>query len=461
MRWKNTLLLGVVFAVLALFYYVYEVRLGPDRERAARARDRLWAVEAGDVVEVVLRREADTVHIKREGQEWALLAPVRSRADLSVTEGLVANLVTARVDREVDPRPSGLAQFGLDPPRVEVVVRVKGGGDPPALLLGGRSPTGAWVYGKRKDQPAVFTLPDAVLRDAARPAADYRDRTLLAFDRKDVTRLEITVDEERMVAEPGAGALWRITTPVALPADGEAIADLLDKLSFSRVKAFVAERPRSLAPYGLDRPVRVTVVTGTDKGPSPRTLLLGKAEPARQGVYAMRPEEASILLVGEDVWEAVPKTVGALRDKTVLRYDGDRVVRIEVESPKGKVALAREGARWRLTAPEPLGADAGEVTALLRKVREMRAAGFLGQGPGAVDRYLARPRLKVSLWEEGGASPKVLLLSPSPERRGGRSMAYAGVMGQGPVMLVDAAFLRELARAPADLRGPQGVRSDN
>ncbi|MBI2544913.1 MAG: hypothetical protein HYW16_06830, partial [Candidatus Rokubacteria bacterium] len=49
MRWKTTLVLGFIFVALGLFYYVYEVRLGPEREKAAQAKGRLWAVEAKDV----------------------------------------------------------------------------------------------------------------------------------------------------------------------------------------------------------------------------------------------------------------------------------------------------------------------------------------------------------------------------------------------------------------------------
>ena len=452
MRWKTTLFLAILLVTLGIFYYVYEIRLAPEREKSAQAKGRLWTVEQKDVEEVIAKRKADTVHVKREGADWVLLAPVKARADRSTVDDLVTNLVTARVDREIDPKPASLADFGLDAPAVDLTVKVKGKGDPLTLLLGGKNPTGAWVYGKAKDKPAVFTVSDSLVRDATRATADFRDKTLLAFDKKDVTGLEIVLDGERMSVEPEAESKWKITKPVSLRADTEAISDFLDKLRFTKVKEFPADAPKSLARYGLDRPARVTIFLGKEKDRTSQALLLGKEEPARQGVYAMRPGESSVLLVGDDIWKALPKTVAALRDKTVVAYDRDKVAGLEVESPKGKVTLARDGEKWRITAPEPLAADDGEVSGLLFKLREMRAAGFLGEGPGSIDRYLAKPAVKISLREQGATAAKTLLVGSSPEKRRGRPMAYAGGVGQGPVMLVDAQYVGDLSKSANDLR---------
>ncbi|MBI3029874.1 MAG: DUF4340 domain-containing protein [Candidatus Rokubacteria bacterium] len=452
MRWKTTLVLAIVLVALGIFYYVYEIRLSPEREKAAQAKGRLWTVDQKDVEELIAKRKADTVHVKREGVDWVLLAPVKSRADRSAVDDLVTNLVTARVDREIDPKPAGLADFGLDAPAVDLAIKVKGKGDPLTLLLGGKSPTGAWVYGKAKDKPAVFTVSDSLLRDTTRTAADFRDKTLLAFDKKDVTGLEIVLEGVGMSVEPDAASKWKVTKPVSLRADGDAVSDFLDKLRFTKVKEFPAEAPRSLVRYGLDRPARVTIFLGKEKDRTSQALLLGKEEPAKQGVYAMRPGESSVLLVGDDVWKALPKTVGALRDKTVVHYDRDKVAGLEVESPRGKVTLAKDGEKWRITAPEPLAADDGEVSSLLFKLREMRAAGFLGEGPGAIDRYLAKPAVRISLRQQGAPAAMTLLVGPSPEKRRGKPMAYAGVVGQGPVVLVDAQYLGDLSKSANDLR---------
>lgn len=453
MRWKTTAALALLFIALAVFYYVYEIRLAPEREKAERARGRLWTVEAKDVEEVIFKRNEDTVHVKREGEGWVLLAPVKAIGDKGPVQDLVTNLVTAKVDREIDPNPTKLGDFGLAPPASEVTVKVKGKAEPLALLLGDKNPTGVWVYAKEKDKPAVFVLSEFVLRDATRPVSDFRDKTILAFNRQDVSQVEIVHRGQVLAAERGEGAAhWNLVKPRAYRADWERLSDFLDKLQLTKIKEFVADAPKSVAGYGLDQPTQVTLRLGNKKDPSFKILLLGRLDPAKKGVYAMRPGDAGVFLVGEEIWTMLPKSVADLRDKTVLDYDRDKAAKLEVESPKGRVVLAKEGEKWQIKEPEGLRADDGEVGALLWKLKDLKARSFLAEGPAAVGRYLARPEVKISVSEQGGQAPKTMLLAPSPEKRDGKGLAYAAVAGQGPVVLVDSSVLRDLARSATDLR---------
>lgn len=450
MRWQTTAILAVVLVALGAFYYFYEVRGGPERAKASAQKGRLWTVEASDVTEAELKRGAETIRLRREGDGWQIVEPVKARGDRGRVDETLVTLTTARVDREIASAPAQVAEFGLDKPGAEVTLRLKDGRQL-ALALGAKSPTGAWVYAREAQKPAVVALSESVLRDATRPLADFRDRTLLAFDPKAVSAFEVATREETLAVERADGT-WRLTKPATLAADGATVDDFLDKLRQQKVKAFVAESPKSLAPYGLDRPVRVAIHTGRDKDRATQQLLFGAVDKAKQGVYAMRPGEASVLLLPEPAWTQVPKNVAALRNKTVVEVDRDKVTRIDLESPKGAVTLAREGDRWRITAPEPLPADRVEAGALLFKLRELRALGFLSDDAAGIARYLAKPTVRVTLTAEGAAAPTTVLLAPSPEKRGGQPSAYAAVAGKGPVVLVDGKALDELARSVTDLR---------
>jgi hypothetical protein len=213
----------------------------------------------------------------------------------------------------------------------------------------------------------------------------------------------------------------------------------------------VAETPRSLATYGLDTPLRLTIHTGKDKERASRTLLVGRNDQVKKGVYAMREGESSVLLLPEDLSTAIPRTVGVLRDKHVLALDRDKVMRVDLESPKGAVTLAREKDRWTITAPQALPADQVEAGALLTRLRELRAQGFLSDDASAVPRVLAKPTVKLTLTEQG-KPPTTVLLAPSGERRGNAPSAYAGVAGRGPVVLVEGKALDDLGRSVDDLR---------
>src|SRR5439155_27312650 len=98
------------------------------------------------------------------------------------------------------------------------------------------------------------------MRVTSRPHYDLRDKTVLTVDQKDVKALEIITRNDAIAVEQADGR-WKLTRPRALPADGDALRDFLEKLRAARVKEFVAEAPRSLEPFGLDRPVQVLIHT--------------------------------------------------------------------------------------------------------------------------------------------------------------------------------------------------------
>ncbi len=449
MRWQTTASLAVILLLLGAFYYVYEIRLGPEREKAEGRKGQMFSAEAGNVSDVEIKRGPEVLKFRREGEGWRMLAPIETRGDRAAIDELITSILTAKIDREIAAAPASLAEFGLDAPKAEVTFTLKDGRRL-GVQLGSKNPTGVWVYGREEGKAAVVALPDSVLRDASRPVADYRDKTVLTFDRGAVTGLDINTPDETLglVAD---GGKWKLTRPAARAADGEAVTEFLEKLGAARVKEFAAEAPASLQSYGLDRPFRVDVQTGRDKDRATKTLLVGRVDATKQGVYAMRPGEPSVLLLPEDVWKALPKSMAAVRDKTVVAFDRDKVTKIEIDGAQGTVTLARENNQWRIVAPEAMGADQVEAGALLRKLGELKAQAFLTEDASGIPRYLAKPELRVTMTLEGGGATTVLL-APSPERRGNQPSAYAAVAGSGPLVLVDAAALKDLGRTLNDLR---------
>ena len=449
MRWQTTAVLAVVLLALGTFYYVYEIRGGPERAKIEAQKGRLWTVDAADVDEMELKRGAEAVTLKRESDGWRLLVPVTARGDRSRVDETLTTLTTARVDREIESAPTRLDQYGLDKPAAAVTLRLKDGRRL-ELQLGAKSPTGVWVYAREAGKAAVFVVSDTVLRDVTRPLSEFRDKTVLAFGARQVTAFEVVTREGTLAVEQVDGR-WRLTRPVALAADTETVTAFLDKLQSTRIKEFVAESPKSLVPYGLERPIRVSIHTGRDKDRVTASLLIGTVDKAK-GVYAMRPGESSVLLLPAETWELVPKNVAVLRNKVVVEIDRDKVTRVDLESPKGKVGLTQEQNRWRIVAPENLPADQVEAGALLFKLRDLKAQGFLTDDASGIARYLARPTVRVTMGATGAAAPTTVLLAPAPDRRGGKAMAYAAVSGRGPVVLVGADALDGLTRSVTELR---------
>jgi hypothetical protein len=452
MRFRTTAILAVLLAALATFYYVYEIRQAPDREKAAAVKDRLWKdLEGKDVEEIVVRKGDATLHLKKAGDVWSLAAPVAAPADRAAVEGLATSLATLRIEREIDASPAKPADFGLAPPAAEVTFKAKG--QERGVRLGAKNPTGIWVYAQEAGKPAVLLVPDGLLRDAQKPPSDFRDRTLLTFDRKDVKTVELRGPGGQVLAAVQAKGPeeWQLAQPREAPADREALTGLLEKLRTAKVKEFVADAGKRPADYGLDRPTQLTLVVGEEASRTTRTLRFGKVVPEKKAVYAQREGESGVLLVDEELWKAVPASAAALRDKTVFAYDRTKVERVELESPKGKVALALQDGKWRITAPAALRADEGAMSEMLFRARDLRAQDFVAEDAKRLGAYgLDKPRVRLSVWEKEAKEPKTLLLAPAREK----DRAYAAALGAGTagVVSVDAKAMEGLAQGVADLR---------
>src|SRR5215510_7659732 len=223
MRWLTTTVLAVLLVGLGTFYYVYEIRQAPEREKAASVKDRLWKeLEGKDVEEIVVKKgDTEILRLKKSGEGWSLVAPVSASADRRAADDLATSLATLRVEREIEANPQKPADFGLAPPAAEVTFKAKG--QDRTVKLGAKSPSGIWAYAQEGGKAAVLLVPEGLLTDVQKPPSAYRDKTLLAFDRKDVKTVEVRGPAGQVVATAAlkGGDEWQLTAPLSVPADRE------------------------------------------------------------------------------------------------------------------------------------------------------------------------------------------------------------------------------------------------
>ena len=272
-------------------------------------------------------------------------------------------------------------------------------------MLGAKNPTGVWVYARERDKPAVFVLGESVLRDATRPVADFRDRTILAFDAKDVTGLR-----DRHC--PTRRSRWRAAADVADHAARWRCAptarrsrEFLDKLRRPRrCSEFVAEAPPSLDAYGLDRPVRVTIHTGRDKDRASRTLLLGRVDAGQEGRLrdaAGRAERAAGARGGLE--PACPRTSPSCATRRVVDgrpRQGRRSSRSR--APRARSRWPGRADSWKIIAPAGAAGRPGRGRARSSsKLRDLRAQGFLTDDASGIAAVPAEAQVRVTLTEQG------------------------------------------------------------
>ena len=352
----------------------------------------------------------------------------RRRGDRGAIDELITSVLTAKIDREIAAAPASLAEFGLDAPTAEVTLTLKDGRRL-GVQLGGKNPTGVWVYGREEGKAAVVALPDSVLRDASRPVADYRDKTVLTFDRSAVTGLDIT-DPRR---DPGAR---RGRREVEVDAPGRPPRRRRRRRRFpgeARRGAREGVRGRgarvrfratgSIAPFGwISRP------DATRTGLRRLCSSGGSIPPSRACTPCGRGSRVCFFFLrtcGRRCPRAWPRSATRPWSPSIAT----RSPRSRSTAPRGPVTLARENNQWRIIVPEawpPIRSKPGSAPEL----RELKAQAFLTEDASGIPCYLAKPALRVTVTLEGGGAT-TLLLGPSPERRGNQPSAYAAVAGSG------------------------------
>jgi hypothetical protein len=399
---KKTGVWAVVLLALAAFYYFYEIEAGKKRQEATRQQELLFDFQADEVTEVTVKRATETITaVKREGY-WQLTAPLSAPGDGAKYREIVRHLAELRYQRLIEERPETLDAFGLTTPSVEIHVRVGEQTPPRVLHIGDKSPTGNGYYVRLADRPAVYLISTMVKDVVDASLHDLRDKTVMVFDPAAVQEMRVTFGTlPPVVLQRQDNNVWQLTAPVQAKADGQQVQTLLQRLRDVKIHAFVAEQPADLATYGLHTPaLRFDVVVGKDQ--AVQTLLLGALDTDRKGVYAKRDDTANVFLLPQAFWESLPKTATALRDKTLLHYDRERITRLELRSVDSQTVITRTAPRqYTLEHPVSAEGDSQAITRLLQELQELRAKDFIAETLPDPEAYgLASPRFQITLWEQ-------------------------------------------------------------
>jgi hypothetical protein len=386
---KSTFLLVVVLAGLGAYIYFVDSKRDPASEGAnPRA---FTDLVAGDIEEIEITNDSgDTSHVQRVGTDWQLVAPDKADADDGVVGTVTSNLSTLEVQRVVDENPADLAQYGLNPPRIDVSFRLKDQTDFQRLLVGEKTPTGGDFFAKRPNETRVFLISSYLDAIFNKTPFELRDKAILKFDRNEAQAIEI-VNGTNTTRFTESGSEWRIAEPIAARADYAAVEGLMTRLSSTFMQKIVVNDTEDLGQYGLDRPVlTATVTTGSAKA----TLIIGRQE--EEGIrFAKDVSRQEIFTVEETLLTELSKEIDEFRRKDL--FDGRSFTANRVEVRQGEETLVLDKTTvdgndtWKNAAGEDV--DLTKAEDLLAKLSNVRATSFESAAHSSLD----TPALSVTI----------------------------------------------------------------
>jgi hypothetical protein len=394
------------------------------------------------------------VVLRRRGDGWQLGEKSKDRASTTEVERILQTTAQLqfrdRIDASEIPGDKELNEYGLRNPKR----RIEFDGDRKlTLYLGKDGANEDRLYVRTSESKDVYLISDQILRQAFRPAGDFRDRRLTDLRPGQIDRLMIRrPDGEIELVREARG--WQIARPLHVSADEGKVNSFLDYLLGLKVSEFVTEDTGDLSSYGIaegqkeitfyaegsDRPQ--TLRLGTDKN----GVLFGQFT-ARDSVYRLPSESADLLKI----------TPENLRDRKLLPVNLDTVDRIRVSTPDHTLVLNREGEGWVLTnGTDRFAASDAAIQAMVNALASAEVSQFTAAtGDKLSAAGLTNPQVKVEFLSvlsentpEARAGEQVIASVAFGKREAGRVPARVGDSPE--IASVDEAILTVI---PADAQG--------
>jgi len=261
--------------------------------------------------------EVQTVHISGDGKDltlarkddnWTIEQPEKYAADASTVRSFLSTLRSMRAVDFADDHPTDLSTYGLDAPRLTITLALGKDNAEKRVLIGKESTVAdkKELYVQRSGQPTVYTVSDWVMRDLNKGVADFRDKTVLAFDRDKTTAVELRrPDGAHVKLVHGADKKWSVEG--AGPPKETAISQYLTDLHDLKGHEIVADHPADLAAVGLGQPALTVVVFGEDSKPIGTVLLGARDVEGKKEYVAMAEGGSTVFLVRDYLFTRLDK----------------------------------------------------------------------------------------------------------------------------------------------------------
>ncbi len=249
---------------------------------------------------------------------------------------------------------------------------------------------------------------------------------------------------ETLIVERQGGS-WRILSPVDSPADCTVVGNLISAIRRAKTER-VMEGIEDWAAYGLEYP-ELTVFVVPDEGKTD-TLLIGDANPTGAFIYVRRPGQDRAVLTDASLRSSLVRPLFELRDRSVLSFEKDEVLRVEIRRPAGLLVIEKQNGGWEIRKPIEAAAATAPVDELLNRIRWAEVKSFVDNSPVSRSRVgLDPPGIRLTVTAGPDSVRKTLLFGT---RRAGQ--VYAADSTRPSVLLVDTGLVNALLKRADDFR---------
>ncbi len=457
MKLRHSLIYLSVLALIAGYYYYFEVVKKAEKEAAEREARQVFALQADQISSMeVMARDKESLQLKKNG-DWKITNPIETDVEKASVESLVSAVASLSWEVEVSKESQDLQPFGLHEP-VPLKIRFQAGDESHELLVGDRNPVGRGYYARRADNARVFLLEASSWSLLNKGLDDLRRRSLFTFQPDDVLELSVEWKEGSVIQvkrEEGA-EVWQAPEQPELKLKAGKARNVIEQVQWLRAQGFVENKPHNLESHGLKPPhARVSLKLKGDR--AAELIVAAKENEEAKQILAVSSELPAVVQVDAGILEDLPKNLAALEDRSLIGFKSKDVTEVRwgvgeiqghvVQIEPNKWGLKKEGG-----SPEPLQ-EPWHVNSLLWDLQQVEVERKVAPGPAAPDKPHGRlellnagKTLATLSWEE----------SPAAEATAVRVWVEEG--GQMKVFEVSAETLRKAGENLGRILGPEKAK---
>ena len=298
-----------------------------------------------------------------------------------------------------------------------------------------------------KGEVTVGVVAGAIANKLLADPLKFHDRGLAKFVDADRATL---VRGDRTVTFAKVDGTWKMTQPATADAEQADLDELVNALARLRADELVAEKPKDVKPYGLDKPeAKWTLFAGEKEVLS---LTVGKKEDNGPRAYAKVTTGDVVALLDEKL---TGRLFAEYRKRAVWTGgDASQVETVAISSGANNFALRKDGTNWVDPAAAGDAFDTAKVTELLDALAGLKAERYAADKDGDPKLYGLEPPERVIVLTQRGVV-KTLHLGRAEGGSGGKRV-YAKVVepGRTDVFVVSEADAAQTAAGPGGV--PEG-----
>jgi hypothetical protein len=153
-KFKTTFILFIIFLALFTFVYFFE----KDREVKKEGEIETFKVieiDKEEAEEITFKFANKLTKVVKEGEAWMLVEPIKYKARANKIDSLLDEINDMEAEQKIEA--GELSEFGLDKPRVKVVVKFKDD-NAKEILIGDKNPQETKVYLKTSESDQIFLV---------------------------------------------------------------------------------------------------------------------------------------------------------------------------------------------------------------------------------------------------------------------------------------------------------------